>query len=632
MTDIVGSNEMWYRISGLPRDASTFTEWMQSIRDEDRPGTESAWRRLVDGKIAVTHEFRFKGSRELIDGHCVDVWALMSAYPERDETGELKSIFGCITDISQQKWAESFQKQRRIEAVEMKRQQENFIDITSHEMRNPLSAILQCADEISSGLSQYRYGEPSTQGPGVMDALVDSCVEAANIISLCANHQKRIVDDILTLSKLDSNLLLVTPVDVQPVAVVNDVLKMFETELSSNGVDAKLTIEQSYQDLAVDWVKVDPSRLRQVLINLMTNAIKFTQGRPKRSIVIRLGASRDVVEEDGLSYIPPRQPNQEDFTDEADWADGDKIHLHFAITDTGPGLDHEEKRILFQRFSQASPRTHVQYGGSGLGLFICRTLTELQGGQIAVQSEKGQGSTFAFYIKGRKSDHPPASSPGRTPSPRDTLPLPSPIPLTPMEEMPSPTCPATPANEAGPPLPPPPPRSPMSQPGSCNLDILIVEDNLVNQKVLNRQLQRSGSNTYVANHGGEALAELKRSRFWRKRDGPDGAAAESQVNSSGLSPPATDGVSEDSGDQDNNRNISVILMDLEMPVMDGISCTREIRRLEAEGAITHHIPIIAVTAYARPEQVENAKAAGVVSLLFPAPFFYCTAVPRRGVI
>jgi PAS domain S-box-containing protein len=598
-------NDMWYRISGLERHASTFAAWMESIRDEDRPDTERVWRRLVEEKTAVTHEFRFKGSRELIDGHCVDVWALMSAFPETDDSGSLKSIFGCITDISQQKWAEDFQKQRREEAVELKRQQENFIDITSHEMRNPLSAILQCADEISSGLSRYKQEEASSRAPGALDVLIDSCVEAANIISLCANHQKRIVDDILTLSKLDSNLLLVTPVDVEPIRVVQDVLKMFETELCSHGIDGQLVIEQSYRDLAVDWVKLDPSRLRQVLINLMTNAIKFTQGRPRRSIVVSIGASNDVVEEElGLSYIPPRQRGQEDFTDDADWADGEKINLHFAVTDTGPGLDDDEKRILFQRFSQASPRTHVKYGGSGLGLFICKTLTELQGGQIAVQSDTGQGSTFAFYIKARKSSHPRVSSPDPTPTPKGELP-PSSLHVAPPVRTPSPAQLATPINDS--PQPPPPP-SPSRQPDPPRLDVLIVEDNLVNQKVLKRQLHLSGSNTYVANHGGEALAELRRSRFWNEN-----AAVENKPH--WLSPP--DPASEHS--EEKNRNISVILMDLEMPVMDGISCTREIRRLENEGVITQHIPIIAVTAYARPEQVEHAKAAGVVSS-FPGRF------------
>ncbi|KAL2165557.1 hypothetical protein VTH06DRAFT_859 [Thermothelomyces fergusii] len=614
-------NEMWHRISGLPRSASTFAAWMQSIRDEDRQSTELAWRRVVEEKTAVTHEFRFKGSRELIDGHLVDVWALMSAYPERNELGELKSIFGCITDISQQKWAESVQKRRRDEAVELKRQQENFIDITSHEMRNPLSAILQCADEISSGLSRFRQAGESTRAPGAIDALVDSCVEAAGIISLCANHQKRIVDDILTLSKLDSNLLLVTPVDVQPITVVRDVLKMFETELSSHKIDGHMTIEQSYQDLAVDWVKLDPSRLRQVLINLMTNAIKFTQGRPTRSIVISLGASKDALK-DSFSYIPPRQPIRKDFTDEADWADGEKVNLHFAVTDTGPGLDENEKRILFQRFGQASPRTHVQYGGSGLGLFICRTLTELQGGQIAVQSEKGQGSTFAFYIKGRKSDHRPDTPQLRTPaSNEDLLPLPSPIQSVPRQETPSPIAPASPAMEAAPDSrpPSPSPQCPKAQPGARRLDILVVEDNVVNQKVLKRQLELAGSNTYVANHGGEALAALRRSRFWSETAA---TAAEDMVTD--PSPPTPE---PETGGDGNSRNISVILMDLEMPVMDGISCTREIRRLERQGAITQHIPIIAVTAYARPEQVENAKAAGVDGVI-SKPFRISELIPK----
>ncbi|KAK4240869.1 hypothetical protein C8A03DRAFT_31037 [Achaetomium macrosporum] len=649
-------NDMWYRISGLQRDASTFAAWMQSIRDEDRPGTELAWRRLVEEKTAVTHEFRFKGSRELMDGHSVDVWALMSAYPERDESGELKSIFGCLTDISQQKWAEDFQKQRRDEAVELKRQQENFIDITSHEMRNPLSAILQCADEISTGLSRYKQGEPAAHLPGALSVLIDSCVEAASIISLCASHQKRIVDDILTLSKLDSNLLLVTPIDVQPVKIVQDVLKMFETELRSNDIDGRLIIEQSYRDLAINWVKLDPSRLRQVLINLMTNAIKFTQGMPTRHIVISLGASTDLGEEEhGLSYVPARhQQDQEDLTDDADWEDGEKIFLHLAITDTGSGLDDHEKQLLFQRFSQASPRTHVKYGGSGLGLFICRILTELQGGQIAVHSKKGQGSTFAFYIKSRKSDRPRNISPVRTPMPTPTprytpegpSQLPSPLfrALGDEQQTQSLSKPATPPPRppsTAQPVQPPQPPLPLGQSTSCSLDVLIVEDNLVNQKVLKRQLQLSGNNTYVANHGGEALAELRRSRFWNE----SAAAAQSDPPVAGqqmLPPLTTRTASQGSGsgseegilkeennnaDDDSRRNISVILMDLEMPVMDGISCTREIRRLEQAGVITHHIPIIAVTAYARPEQVENAKAAGVDGVI-SKPFRISELIPK----
>jgi signal transduction histidine kinase len=174
----------------------------------------------------------------------------MSAYPEKNAEGGLKSVFGSLTDISQQKWVEDFQKRRMEEAVELKRQQENFIDITSHEMRNPLSAILQCADEITTTLSEYRGRDE-----GLLQTakdVFDSSIDAAQTIALCAQHQKWIVDDVLTLSKLDSALLLVTPVDVQPVAVVQRALKMFEGELETNDIDLEFQIEQSYRDFRID--------------------------------------------------------------------------------------------------------------------------------------------------------------------------------------------------------------------------------------------------------------------------------------------------------------------------------------------------------------------------------------------
>ncbi len=592
---IIYCNDMWWEISRHPRSLHSADTWMDSVRDEDRPGLEAVWKQLVDEKMAITHEFRFKFEREA-DGRRLDTWALLSAHPDKTDDGEgFRRIFGCITDISQQKWAVDFQKQRRDEAVELKRQQENFIDITSHEMRNPLSAILQCADEITNTIIAYRRGAPSATDLGTV---LESCLEASSTISLCANHQGRIANDILTLSKLDSQLLLVTPVDSQPIAVVQGVLKMFETELNANDIRGGFRIEKSYHDLAIDWVKLDPSRLGQVLINLMTNAIKFTQSCETRSIVVSLGATLDHHEGDsGVSYFPADRTGR-DPTDEPGWGSGPKINLHVAVTDTGPGLDVQEKAMLFQRFSQASPRTHVQYGGSGLGLFISRILTELQGGQIGVVSETGGGSTFAFYIRSRvvrRSQWLPsvAMPPPRSPSRQITGPADSSSPAmaaysTWTSQPPSPISStselaASSSQRAN----PSPARDPNAPPP---LDILIVEDNLVNQRVLQRQLHRLGNNTHVANHGGEALESLRRSPFWS----PDR-----------RQPPMAEFAAAD-------INISVVLMDLEMPVMDGLTCARKIRELERDGTIVRHVPIIAVTAYARPEQIDNAKAAGIV--------------------
>lgn len=183
----------------------------------------------------------------------------------------MKSIFGSITNISQQKWAEGFQKRKTEEAVELKRQQENFIDITSHEMRNPLSAILQCADEISTTMTDLKQG----QFKGVSQELMAGIFDSAQTISLCAQHQKRIIDDVLTLSKLDSALLVVRPVDVQPLTVVQRALKMFEGELQTADIQMRFVVDASFNRLDVDWVRFDPSRVLQVLINLTTNAIKF---------------------------------------------------------------------------------------------------------------------------------------------------------------------------------------------------------------------------------------------------------------------------------------------------------------------------------------------------------------------
>lgn len=145
-------------------------------------------------------------------------------------------------------------------------------------------------------------------------------------------------------------------------------------------------MEKSYLDLTVDWVKLDPSRLLQVLINLITNAIKFTQSESRRTLVVSIGASRQ--RPDGSStdvkYFPSRSKRADLCSDTSEWGSGETLYLHFAVQDTGRGLSHDEKNILFQRFTQASPRTHVQYGGSGLGLFISReyvdssTISDLQ--------------------------------------------------------------------------------------------------------------------------------------------------------------------------------------------------------------------------------------------------------------
>jgi CheY-like chemotaxis protein len=180
----------------------------------------------------------------------------------------------------------------------------------------------------------------------------------------------------------------------------------------------------------------------------------------------------------------------------------------------------------------------------------------MQGGGIGVQSTKGIGSTFSFYIKSRRAAPPHPSCNG--------VKLPTRI--------------KTNGTQNGGLCRTQQPTEPQSY---SNYHILVVEDNLINQRVLCSQLKKLGCTVYVANHGREALDEVHKSTYAKQPT---------------MSPP---------------RALSVVLMDVEMPVMDGNACTRRIRELEEEGDIVGHVPIIAVSANARREQIEQAKQAGM---------------------
>jgi CheY-like chemotaxis protein len=446
-------------------------------------------------------------------------------------------------------------------------------------MRNPLSAILICSDDIRDTLTQHDFRQTD-------QAVVADCIEAANNIALCVQHQKSIVDDILTVSKLDSNLLLITPVPAQPIAVVQRAMNMFKPEVQAKNIDFVFRPDPSLVDLNIDWVLLDPSRLLQITVNLITNAIKFTQAEPTRCISVHVSAS--MAEPDGygkgFQFVPTRGVPLLDVTTGEDWGAGDLLYLRVEVQDTGCGLTPEEKALLFERFAQASPRTHAHYGGSGLGLFISRQLAELHGGQIGVSSQAGVGSTFGFFIQCKRtvsSSRPIVSrtltsqSTDHAEKNRDLAASVSGMDIKPptlkeiLAEAPK-DAPPQAAEEPGP------------------LHILVVEDNIVNQKVLAKQLKKAGCVVTTADNGLYALTELKKTLCCT----PDGTP------------------------------LSIILMDWEMPEMNGLECAREIRRMQEDGEIVGHVPIIAVTANVRGEQIATARESGmddVVSKPFRVP-------------
>jgi hypothetical protein len=322
--------------------------------------------------------------------------------------------------------------------------------------------------------------------------------------------QKSIVDDILTISKLDSNLLVITPVAYQPLTVAQRAVKMFDPELTAKDITVAFEEHHSLEKLNIDWVTLDPSRVLQILINLITNAIKFTAGRPQRKITIHVGASLSPPEMTyipNFEYIPTKTPNVPEATGE-DWGTGDLLYLRFKVQDTGCGLTVEEKQVLFQRFKQASPRTHAQYGGSGLGLFISRQLAELHGGKIGYASEAGVGSTFGFFIRVRRTD----PSRNRSALSHQDIHVQDNAlvqPVTPQRQDIASVSQAAGllATKAIPKIDP------------KDLDILVVEDNEVNQKVLVKQLKKIGSAVAVANDGIEALEYLQTTHYYTKDGG-----------------------------------------------------------------------------------------------------------------
>ncbi|KAE8848441.1 hypothetical protein PTNB85_02284 [Pyrenophora teres f. teres] len=553
-------NDQWFRITNHPKIPMDQVEW-RSVVYEDQ--LEHCYREIEATRQrqgAHTFTCHLKKHWKGPDDISTPTWILVAATAYTDD-----SIMGTMTDISQLKWAEAIQKSRVEEALESKRQQENFIDMTSHEMRNPLSAMVQCADSISTSLSEINV---LTRGPVLaeqpvlktqLNDLTSTSLDAVDTIQACATHQKRIVDDILTLSKLDSKLLVISPIVLQPSMLLNDTYKMFKEEANKARIDLQVKCDASIEDLQIDWAILDPSRVLQVLINLLTNAIKFTQDQDERRVEVIMGASLDIEMMSDIEYLP-QEAMRRDFLLGPEWdGAGEVFYLSFTVRDTGCGLSPEHK---------------AKYGGSGLGLFISRELTEMQGGTIGVSSSQNVGSTFCFCVKSRRAKPPPSLTLSHPPlnsgSSSSTLTPNPPHTHNPNESDAAETAPRGEENDSASKSAEPPPI----------YHILIVEDNLINQRVLSASLRKLGHTIHVANHGVEALEHLSRTVF-------------------SLSPPPQP------------LPLTAILMDIEMPIMDGLTATRRIREMEDKGELRGHIPIIAVSANARREQVEEARLAGV---------------------
>ncbi|KAJ8116504.1 hypothetical protein OPT61_g2085 [Boeremia exigua] len=587
------ANSQFFEIMGVPhghRQKENFA-WTDHIKAEDHDrANEKMGKCLLEG-VDITDSLRLRRSWQPpgldsdTQATVEPFWVMYSASPNFDANGAVYSLTGSITDISHLIWAEQLQARNAEAAQRERRIQEEFIDITSHEMRNPLSAITQSADGILLSL-QDAQAIGNVEG---LRRIIDLNAEAAESILFCAAHQRRIIDDILTLGKLDSKLLTISPVEFHLEELLDQALKMFKSEFEVNKIHVRTVVEvipiDSMQDTPTIKAFIgDTSRLLQVLVNLMTNAIKFTKAQTLRNISIRCGSS----------YGPPATHlfgntfqwyctgvTRPDVTEDPEYGPGGPIFLHFAITDSGEGIPPDALERIFTKFEQADRRTHTKYGGSGLGLYISRELTELQGGCIGIESAVGVGSTFAFYTKARHADIRP---PGKGIKEDDHQ-------LRPETAGIYEPCRSNSDHV-----------SKIAVPRST-YNILVVEDNVLNQTVLEKQLRRARCNVQTSNHGGEAV-DIILQKY-------------GQPTRYNTAPP-----------DDTLPYFDCILMDWEMPVCDGVQATRLIRSIEEQQGAARSL-IIGITANARPEQIKKARDAGMDEVV-PKPFRVAELLAKIG--
>ena len=376
-------------------------------------------------------------------------------------TRELKKANERLNEeILERRKANHVAEKAKKRAEEADRLKSSFLANMSHEIRTPMNGIIGMADIL-------RTTELSPQQEEYLD-----------IIESSGKTLLAIINDILDLTKIESNQMTLEMVSFNLRDEIRNIIKLLEKKASDKGLELGVEVEESVPEL----VNGDPVRTKQILLNLLSNGVKFTEQGHVKLLVSTLKDTNKVSK------------------------------ILFKVEDTGMGISRDSISKLFNEFSQSDTSITRKFGGTGLGLAISKKLTRMMGGEIGVESEPGKGSTFWFTIEFMKEN------------------IEEPIDKIKTQKM---------------------------EPG-INLRILLVEDNLINQKVALFNLKQLGHTADLAENGKIAFEKFK------------------------------------------NNSYDVILMDIMMPEMDGLEATKHIRDWEEQNDIKPHekIHIIAMTANA----------------------------------
>ncbi|MCT7957434.1 ATP-binding protein [Laspinema palackyanum] len=316
-------------------------------------------------RVLVSHEINFPIGNKTVE----TVYS-----PISDETGAIHRIIAIARDVSEfrHQWQRLQEQNQELAAIN--RLKEEFIATTSHELRTPLTAILG----FSSVLLEESFGSLNGKQKIYLDRIHTS-----------GQHLLSLINDILDLSRIEADRLELEPQLVYICDICQGLVSLIQERVANHGLQFQMEVDPS-----LECMVVDPRRIKQMLLNLLTNAIKFT---PEGEVGLKIYRSRDPETSDGWDGESNSgdkatlKPARHTLTRPHDW-------IHFVVWDTGIGIDERDRPRLFSPFSQIDSSLTRKYQGSGLGLAITRKLVELHGGWISVSSHPNQGSTFSITL------------------------------------------------------------------------------------------------------------------------------------------------------------------------------------------------------------------------------------------